>query len=701
MTAKQRKEIINEIAEYRSAVYSRVFEECEGLPKNIRNAKALAEFIRTKPIFIDEGDIMAGNGQFCNFTVKAKTANKTEPSDPRIGEFFKGNESKLYQFGPGGHVIAGYDWVMEVGIDYLTEMACTCMENAEGYARDVAEASYIITAALSEYIERYAALAQKQGMGEIAAACYKIAHKPADTFFEAVQLMWLIHEVVVFEQYCGSMSLGRLDKVLGVYYEKDIAQGIITNEHAEAIITSFFKKLGGLRRAYQNATVGGSNMAGEYEWNELTVMILQVSKKLMIDQPLLTIRCTPGMPDRVWDRALDLLATGIGMPAFFNDATVIKSKVNVGISEEDAYNYGVVGCVEVSVPGKEFAHTEGMRLNWAKILELMFFGGECQYNGNMYTLKEKRNLDSFKTFDEFYEWFKEEMLHFLVLGMDVMNLIDTDYGQNSPTPYMSSLMRGCIKKGKDVNAGGAVYNLTSVNGAGMADAVDSLCAIKKAVFEEKRVTLPELAGILRRNFDGAKELKRYLERCPKYGNDDDVPDAIMRELVGLFAQKINSYRNMRGGSFQCGLYTVDHHAHMGVRTAALPNGRGAGISLASGFSPCQGADTNGPTAVLNSTAKCDLSVFGNGIVVDLKFQPEFFNKNRIHIRHLIETHFEMGGYEVQINVVDRQTLINAQKEPEKYRNLIVRVSGFSAYFVDLGTITQNEIIARTEYGNSV
>jgi len=698
MTDEQRKEI----SEYRPVVYSRVFEECAGLPKNIRNAKALAEFVRTKPIYIDEGEIMAGNGQFCNFSVKKPGTDaptqKNEHSDPRIGEFFKGNESKIYQFGPGGHVIAGYDWVLEVGVDSLIETARRCMENADGYARDVAEASYITTSALSDYIERYAELAEKQGMDEIAAVCYKIAHKPAGTFFEAAQLMWLIHEIVVFEQYCGSMSLGRIDKALGKYYERDIASGIITNERAEAIITSFFKKLGGLRRAYQNATVGGSNITGEYEWNELTVMILEVSKKLMIDQPLLTMRWAPGMPDRVWDAALDLLATGIGMPAFFNDAAVIKSKMHVGVSEEDAYNYGVVGCVEVSIPGKEFAHTEGMRLNWAKVLELMFFGGECLYNGHIYTLGEKRSLDSVKSFDEFYGWFKKELLHFLALSMDVMNLIDVDYGQNSPTPYMSSLMRGCIEKGKDVNAGGAVYNLTSVNGAAMADAVDSLCAIKKAVFEEKRVTLPELADILKHNFGGAEELKEYLEKdCPKYGNDDDAADIIMSELVGLFAQKINNYKNMRGGGFQCGLYTVDHHAHMGARTSALPSGRRAGVSLASGFSPCQGADLSGPTAVLNSTAKCDLNVFGNGIVVDLKFQPQFFNKNRVYIRQLIETHFEMGGYEVQINVVDRQTLLNAQKEPEKYRNLIVRVSGFSAYFVDLGAIIQNEIIARTEY----
>jgi len=350
------------------------------------------------------------------------------------------------------------------------------------------------------------------------------------------------------------------------------------------------------------------------------------------------------------------------------------------------------------VPGKEFAHTEGMRLSWAKVLELMLFGGECQYSGHVFALNEKRDLSSIKSFDEFYAWFKKEMLHFLTAGMDVMNLLDEGHGRNAPTPYMSSLMRGCIEKGKDVNAGGAIYNLTSVNGASMSDAVDSLCAIKKVVYDEGRVTLPEMAQICKGNFEGKEELRLFLERdCPKYGNDDDAVDAMMAELEDAFATTVNSYRNKRGGSFQCGLYTVDHHAHMGARTCALPSGRKAGTSLASGFSPCQGADRSGPTAVLNSTAKCELGVFGNGIVVDLKFQPTFFKKNRLPIRQMIEAHFEGGGYEVQINVVDRQTLINAKREPEKYRDLIVRVSGFSAYFVDMSPIIQDEIIARTEH----
>jgi len=231
----------------------------------------------------------------------------------------------------------------------------------------------------------------------------------------------------------------------------------------------------------------------------------------------------------------------------------------------------------------------------------------------------------------------------------------------------------------------------------MADAADSLCAVRKAVFEDRMISLPELAEVLKNDFDGAENIRRALLSCPKFGNDDDRADSIMRDLTELFHETVTRRINPRGGAYQCGLYSVDHHAHMGRLTAALPEGRKAGVSLANGFSPAQGADGNGPTAVVNSVVKNDLAALGNGMVLDLKFQPAFFMKNKGQIRNLIETYFDLGGYELQANVVDRDTLLAAQAEPESHRNLIVRVSGFSAYFVDLNEVLQNEIIARTEH----
>ena len=700
-------EVIKETFDLRETVYKRVLRETREEPRVVQTAKCLAEFLAQKAVCVSPDDVLAGNAQYCNCAYSSpagfreevtKYAEKTGAADPRMDAFEAGLNAKLYQRGPGGHVIAGYDRVLETGVDALIENARRCAARSAGSAHDLAIASEIVCRALSAYIERYAEEACLQGKAEIAAACEKVAHKPPESFFEAVQLMWLIHEVVIFEQYCGSMSLGRLDVTLDEFYQRDLAAAAIDREKAGKLIKALFGKLGGLRRGYQNVTLGGAGADGRFVDNDVTRMCLEASGRLMIDQPLLSMRCAPGMSDSLWDIVLDLMRTGIGFPALFNDEVAIQSKIGAGIPESDAASYGVVGCVEVSVPGKEFAHTEGLRINWAKVLELMFGVGKCSFTGYDFGLAEEKDLASVGSFGEFYAWYKAELTRFLTLAMDVTNELDTGYGENWPTPFMSSLMDGCIEKGRDVNAGGAVYNLTTVNGCGMANAVDSLCAVKKAVFEDRVISLSRLGEILAHDFEGAADIRQALRDCPKFGNDSDEADAVMRELTELFAETVRGYKNPRGGAFQCGLYSVDHHAHMGKVTAALPDGRGRGVSLANGFSPAQGVDVNGPTAVIQSIVKNDLSKLGNGMVLDLKFHPAFFEKNKLSIRNIIETYFDLGGYEIQLNVVDKNTLIEAQKHPERHRDLIVRVSGFSAYFVDLNTILQNEIIARTEHG---
>ena len=702
-------ESVKETYDLRELVYRKVLEATGAEPRVIRAAKCLAQFLMEKRVYISPHDLLAGNAQYCNCAYSHPKdireeitcyEEKTGIIDPRMDIFEAGLNAKLYQRGQGGHVIAAYDYVLEHGVDALIETAARYSRAPEGEARDLAEASLIVCTALSNYIERYAEEARSLNMDQLASTCAAIAHRPPESFIEAVQLMWLLHEVVIFEQYCGSMSLGRLDLTLYDFYQKDTEKGILSREEARKIIEAFFTKLGGLKRGYQNVTLGGTDAKGRLVDNDITRICLEVSKCLMIDQPLLSMRYTPEMSSGLWEAILDLMQTGIGFPAMFNDALAIESKIKAGIEAADAANYGIVGCVEVSVPGKEFAHTEGLRLNWAKILELMFNGGKCRFTGFDFGLLSMKRLDSIHTFEEFYEWYKAELVHFLTLAMEVNKALDTGYGENWPTPYMSSLMRGCIQKGKDVNAGGAVYNLTTVNGCGMANAVDSLCAIQKVVFEDKLCDLPRLAEILASDFEADENIHHaLLKRCPKFGNDDDRADLIMRELTDLFCKTVNACRNPRGGSFQTGLYSVDHHMLMGKVTAALPDGRRSKISLANGFSPVQGADVKGPTALINSIVKNDLSQLGNGMVFDLKFHPGFFRENRPQIKALIETYFSLGGYEIQLNVVDRNTLIEAQKFPDRYKNLIVRVSGFSAYFTDLNAALQDEIIARTEYGN--
>jgi len=700
--------LFKETFNLRESVYRRVITETKYEPRIIQAAKCLAAFLAEKAVEVARDDLLAGNAQFCNCAYSApkdfreeitRYEAKTGKTDPRLFVFEAGLNAKLYQRGQGGHVIAGYDYALETGVDGLAEKARQIAGGASGSPRDLALASDIVCTALSAYIERYADKARLAGNRQIAGACAKIAHRPPESFYEAVQLIWLVHEAVIFEQYCGSMSLGRLDKTLAGFYENDLKKGILDRGAAWKIIEAFFKKLGGLRRGYQNVTLGGACADGHFLDNDLTRICLEASKSLMIDQPLISMRYTPEMSGSLWDEIFSLMQTGIGFPALFNDRIAIQSKIRAGVAEEDAVNYGIVGCVEVSAPGKEFAHTEGLRVNWAKVLELMFNNGKCGFTGYDFGLGEYKDLGAIQSFDEFYNWYKAEFLRILTLALDITNMLDTSYGENWPTPFMSSLMRGCVEKGMDVNAGGAVYNLTTVNGCGMANAVDSLCAVRKAVFEDKLCALPELSQILSKNFENNESFRQMLAReCPKFGNDDDKADLIMRDLTNLFNETVGGYKNPRGGSFQSGLYTVDHHAHMGKLTAALPDGRKAGVSLANGFSPAQGADISGPTAVINSIVKNDLSALGNAMVLDLKFHPGFIKNNRESIKNLIETYFDLGGYEIQFNVVDRETLLKARENPERYRSLIVRVSGFSAYFVDLTDTLQDEIIARTEYG---
>ena len=700
-------EVVKQTFDLREEVFKKVLEETKEMPRIVQIAKCLAAFLMEKPVYVSQDELLVGNAQFCNCAYSApanfreeieKYEKQAGVSDNRLYIFEAGLNAKLYQRGQGGHVIAGYEDVLYSGIGPLIEHAKECAGRSTGAAHDLAKASLIVCTALSDYIKRYAVEARRQDVNHLADICDKLVEKPPESFHEAVQLLWFLHEVVIYEQYCGSMSLGRLDVILFKFYEKDLEKGILDRSGAWNLIEAFFKKLGGLRRGYQNVTLGGSDDYGRFVDNDITRICLEVSKNLMIDQPLLSMRYAPDMSDDLWDDVLGLMQTGIGFPAMFNDSVAIQSKISAGIPESDAKKYGIIGCVEVAVPGKEFAHTEGLRINWAKIMELMLNKGKCQFTGCDFELSKRRDLASIKSFEEFYEWYKSELIFFLTLALEVTNTLDESYGRNWPTPYMSSLMHGCVKKGKDVNAGGAVYNLTSVNGCGMANAVDSLCAVRKVVFEEHMYTLPQLADILLDNFENAKALQNVLEKaCPKFGNDDDEADVIMKELTDMFCHTINQYKNPRGGSFQSGLYSVDHHAHMGKLTGALPDGRNAGESLANGFSPCQGADICGPTALLKSITKNNLSLLGNGMVLDLKFNPVFFEKNKFHIRKLIETYFKLGGYEIQFNVIDKNTLLEAQKHPERHRNLIVRVSGFSAYFVDLDAVLQNEIIERSEH----
>lgn len=643
---------------------------------------------------------------------KQRRAEELAPHERDVLSYFsRGINSALYKRWANGHVIAGYDRVVKEGYGAIEKRIRAQLETEMGEKKDYLEALLLTVQAAQKYILRYALaarqtreetaeLSQVQALQRIEDACLHISTEPAATFFEAVQGVWLLHEMLTLENLSGSMSLGRLDQILFPFYEKEKAAGSLDFEQAGDLIEALWLKLASLIQGFQNVTVGGCDMQGNSVANDITILCIRASRKLAMDQPLLSLRYTSDMDDRYWKEAQALIEQGGGFPALFNDKVIIRSREQMGVAQEDAWDYGIVGCVEPSICGREYSNTEEMRANWSKVMELMLNDGVCTMTGIHVGLAHGRELEDIKSFDEFYAWFREELVYALELGMTACNMLDSSYPFFFPSPMLSLTMAGCVENAQDVSAVGTRYNFSTVNGCGMANAIDSLLAIKRAVFDEKKITLPQFADALRSDFAGYEDLYAYVtSHCAKFGNDQEEPDRLMREVVDLVCNTVNEKKNGRNGRFQTGLYTVDDHAVMGKRTGALPEGRKRGISLANAISPVQGADRNGPTATMNSVTKFDHTRLGNGMVLDLKFNPGFFKKPRhgAAFRYLVGAYFDNGGMEVQFNVVSRDTLIAAQKEPHKYRNLVVRVSGFSAYFVTLDAVLQDEIIKRTEY----
>ncbi|NCB52080.1 MAG: hypothetical protein EOM54_09395 [Clostridia bacterium] len=726
---------------HRDRVYREEFAKFPEEPAAMRFARGFSRFLAEKKIHLNEYDLLAGFAYRYTYNTtlpvdmpedydpryrpdfgvesirearECEAFHGLEPGDAdydKMETFAAGVKNWLFKHWESGHILPGYHRVAEMGFGAMIREGEKALAGADDEHRPYIEAMLMCNRAAAAYVRRFEekakAMAEKSAVPEykaqlmkIAEACGHIAEGPAQTFFEAVQIIWFVHEMLYVENEPASLSLGRLDQTLYPYYKKDTDAGILTYEEAGDYIDALWIKFSANLHAYQNVTIGGMGKDGSFTANPVTYIIIQSTRRLRFDQPLISLRYNDDMPERMWAESMALIKTGIGFPAFFYDGACIPAKLRMDISKEDAENYALIGCVEMGTPGREYAKTEVLRINLPMILQLMLSGGVSALTGDKFPLKEKKDLDSIQTFGEFYDWYKSELLHFGGIAMDSINLLDACVMHYYPTPFLSFTMEQCYEKGLDVTGGGTVYNNSGVNLCGMANAVDSLAAISKVVFEQKAATLSELADAMRADFVGYEALQAELvQHCPKFGNDLDETDDMMNDVVAAFAEMVRGYRNPRGGKFQLGLYSVEDHSKMGLRTGATPDGRKAWTSLANALSPVQGRDKIGPTAVVNSVLKTDLSVATNGMVLDLKFNPQFLENERHMdaLKDLINTYFQNGGMEIQFNVVDRATLIDAQENPERHRDLVVRVSGFSAYFTTLMKTTQDEIIARTEY----
>lgn len=547
----------------------------------------------------------------------------------------------------------------------------------------------------------------------MAGICNRVPANAPRTFWEALQYYWFVHIAVTTElNTWDSFNPGRLDQHLYPFYKRDLESGLITEEFAKELLHSFWIKFNnqpappkvGVTAQESNTytdfcliNLGGVNENGEDATNELTYLLLDVIEEMRLLQPSSMVQVSKKNPDRLLKRALKIIKTGFGQPSIFNTDAIIQELTRQGKSIIDARLGGASGCVEAGAFGKESYILTGY-FNLPKILELTLYNGFDPRTQKQIGLKTG-DPNSFLTFDEFYNAFEKQLNHFIDIKIKGNLVIERIYAQYMPAPFLSILIDDCIKKGKDYNDGGARYNSSYVQGVGIGTITDSLASIKYNVFEKNFLTMQEMIDTLKNNFQDKDNIrKKLINETPKYGNDDDYADNITRQVFESYFKAIDGRPNTKGGHFRVNLLPTTCHVYFGSVLGATPDGRFAKEPVSEGISPVQGADVNGPTSVIKSASKIDHLRTG-GTLLNQKFTPNFLSTEEgiEKVLYLIRSYFRMDGHHIQFNVVDADTLRDAQKHPEKYRDLIVRVAGYSDYFVDLGEDLQNEIIRRTEH----
>ncbi|SYZ74663.1 Pyruvate formate-lyase [Candidatus Zixiibacteriota bacterium] len=557
---------------------------------------------------------------------------------------------------------------------------------------------------------------RKSELEKMAAICRKVPANAPETFWEALQHYWFIHLGVIIElNTWDSFNPGRLDRHLLPFYQKDMESGALNKERATELLQSFWIKFNnqpappkvGVTAQESNTytdfcliNLGGVDKKGDSAANELTYLLLDVIEEMRLLQPSSMVQISKKSPDRLLLRALKIIKTGYGQPSLFNTDAIVAEMLRQGKRIEDARDGGASGCVETGAFGKESYILTGY-FNIVKVLEITLHNGLDPRTGKKIGLATGEPA-SFKTFDDLYDAFARQLKHFIDIKIKGNAVIERLWAKYLPAPFMSILIDDCIAKGRDYNDGGARYNTSYIQGVGLGSITDSLAAIKYHVFDNKSISLPEFISVLDADFAGHEEWRdKLLETTPKYGNDDDYADSITRQVFETYYAAIDGRPNTKDGCHRVNLLPTTCHIYFGSVVGATPDGRMCGEPLSEGISPVQGADRKGPTAVLKSAAKID-HIRTGGTLLNQKFTPQILGDDNglRKVAALIRTYFAMDGHHIQFNVVAADTLRKAQKEPEKYRDLIVRVAGYSDYFVDLGLSLQNEIIKRTEHADA-
>ena len=682
-----------------------------------------------------------------------------------------------YFYNGVGHVTVKYWEVLETGFEGIMEKAQKeldgCSVGDGNYARKshFLEAVILSCKAVIDYAGRYAKLARemaaqtsdpvrKQELLVIAENCSRVPAKGAQNFYEACQSFWFVQQLLQMESSGHSISPGRFDQYMYPYYKKDMEAGTITREFAQELMDCIWVKLNDLNKCrdaasaegfagyslFQNLIAGGQNKEGEDVTNDLSVMCIQASMHVHLPAPSLSVRVWNGSPHEFLIKAAELTRTGIGLPAYYNDEVIIPALQNRGLSLEDAREYNIIGCVEPQKAGKTEGWHDAAFFNMCRPLELVFSNGMDK--GEMVGIPTG-DVTQMKTFDEFFDAYKKQMEYCISLLVNADNAIDVAHAERCPLPFLSCMIDDCLKEGKSVQEGGAVYNFTGPQGFGIANMADGLFAIRKLVYEDKKVSMKELKEALAWNYDKGldaqsagdmtemimkamqkagrnvdastaegllktfmgmkpgeqktqrfKEIHDMIDEVPKFGNDIPEVDYFAREVAYTYSKPLQKYNNPRGGKFQAGLYPVSANVPLGGQTGATPDGRYAHTPVADGVSPSAGKDVKGPTAAATSVSRLDHFIVSNGTLFNQKFHPSALSgrEGLEKFVALIRGYFDQKGMHMQFNVVDRQTLLDAQKHPEKYKHLVVRVAGYSALFTTLSRSLQDDIIRRTEQG---
>lgn len=625
-----------------------------------------------------------------------------------------------------GHVIVDYPLIINRGFNGILADVESLKERHKSDEKKELfyDSVRIQIEAVIRFVNRFSNLAsemakeeadpqRKEELREISRICAKVPAEPAETFREALQSFWFVHLLIQIESNGHSMSTGRFDQYMHPFYQEDINKNRITKEGALELLEMLwvkFTSLIKLRNEYysiafaghpmfQNLTIGGQDSAGNDTSNEITKLVLEATSNIRVTQPTVSFRWHKNTPKDLKLQVVDVVSQGLGMPGLFNDEAIIPMMLDKGTEASDANNYSILGCVEPIIEGKSDPRPNIGYVNLPKILEITLNNGKNPKTGELVG-KETGDPRGFTDFNELWRAYKEQIDY----AIELLTLADRQaagvLAEHKPTPFISSLLEGCLNNGKTMQDGGVTYNSGGIMGVGVAIAADSLAMLRKYIFEDKELSFDEMLEILANDYEGHEDLRVRLENdsC-KYGNDIEKVDFLARDTGRAFCNAIQSRMTTRNGPYHGALFSVSMYIPQGDALGATPDGRKAGVMLSDGVSPTQNKDTQGPTAAMKSVARLDHSLCYNGTLYNMKFTPDFFDteQRRKKFIGMVDAYFQMGGFHVQFNVVSKETLEDAKVNPMQHRDLIVRVAGYSAYFIELDPFVQDEVIARTEF----